>query len=113
MLQARYQMEKVLDVAPNAFHPPPKVDSAVVRMVPLADVVDVPWPLLSELVRVAFGQRRKLLRHTLGAWLQQKGVDTDFDLQRRAQEVSVAEFVALAKHCAQRLGDGEVAQRKL
>jgi 16S rRNA (adenine1518-N6/adenine1519-N6)-dimethyltransferase len=99
MLQARYQMEKVLDVAPDAFHPPPKVDSAVVRMVPLADVVDVPWPLLSELVRVAFGQRRKLLRHTLGAWLQQKGVDTDFDVQRRAQEVSVVEFVALAQSC--------------
>ena len=116
MLQARYQMEKVLDVAPDAFHPPPKVDSAVVRMVPLADVadvVDVPWPLLSELVRVAFGQRRKLLRHTLGAWLKQKGVDTDFDVQRRAQEVSVAEFVALAQHCAQHLGDGEVAQRPL
>ena len=103
MLQARFQMEKVLDVAPDAFHPPPKVDSAVVRMVPLADVVDVPWSLLSELVRVAFGQRRKLLRHTLGAWLQQKGVDTDFDVQRRAQEVSVAEFVALAKHCQGRL----------
>jgi 16S rRNA (adenine1518-N6/adenine1519-N6)-dimethyltransferase len=99
MLQARFQMEKVLDVAPDAFHPPPKVDSAVVRMVPLADVVDVPWSLLSELVRVAFGQRRKLLRHTLGAWLQQKGVATDFDVQRRAQEVSVAEFVALAKLC--------------
>ena len=41
----------------------------------------------------------ELLRHSLGAWLQQKGVDTDFDVQRRAQEVSVAEFVALAKHC--------------
>ncbi len=101
MLQARYQMKKVLDVAPDAFHPPPKVDSAVVRMLPLTDVAHVPWPVLSELVRVAFGQRRKLLRHTLGAWLQQKGVDTDFDVHRRAQEVTVTEFVALAQRCAQ------------
>ena len=68
-------------------------------MVPLAEVTDVPWALLSELVRVAFRQRRKLLRHTLGKWLQLKGVATDFDVQRRAQEVSVAEFVALAQFC--------------
>jgi 16S rRNA (adenine1518-N6/adenine1519-N6)-dimethyltransferase len=111
ILQARYQMEKVLDVAPGAFHPPPKVDSAVVRMLPLAEVSDVPWPLLSELVRVAFGQRRKLLRHTLGAWLQQKGVDIDFDVQRRAQEVSVAEFVALALRCQHQRPPGESASR--
>ncbi|NBX55612.1 MAG: 16S rRNA (adenine(1518)-N(6)/adenine(1519)-N(6))-dimethyltransferase RsmA [Betaproteobacteria bacterium] len=103
MMQARYQMEKVLDVAPEAFHPPPKVDSAVVRMWPVTQEPDVPWPVLSELVRVAFGQRRKLLRHTLGAWLTQQGVASGFDLQRRAQEVSVAEFVALAGKIAETL----------
>ena len=49
-----------------------------------------------ELVQVAFSQRRKLLRHTLGNWLEQKGFSGDFDVQRRAEEVPVAEYLALA-----------------
>ena len=52
--------------------------------------------VLSTLVQVAFSQRRKLLRHTLGAWLQQRGFAGSFDVQRRAEEVPVAEYVALA-----------------
>ena len=53
-------------------------------------------PLLGELVTVAFSQRRKLLRHTLGRWLAERGFAGDFDLQRRAEEVPVAQYVALA-----------------
>jgi 16S rRNA (adenine1518-N6/adenine1519-N6)-dimethyltransferase len=56
--------------------------------------------LLAQLVQVAFSQRRKLLRHSLGPWLEQRSAEPVFDLQRRAQEVPVAEYVALA----QRLG---------
>jgi 16S rRNA (adenine1518-N6/adenine1519-N6)-dimethyltransferase len=52
--------------------------------------------LLSELVRVAFSQRRKLLRHTLGRWLDERGFAGAFDVQRRAEEVPVAEYLALA-----------------
>lgn len=96
MLQWRYEMEDVLFVPPEAFDPPPRVDSAVVRMVPRAEPVAVDAALLSELVQVAFSQRRKLLRHTLGQWLAQRRFAGEFDLQRRAEEVPVAEFVALA-----------------
>jgi 16S rRNA (adenine1518-N6/adenine1519-N6)-dimethyltransferase len=46
---------------------------------------------------VAFGQRRKILRHTLGRWLTERGFDGVFDEQRRAEEVPVAEYVALAQ----------------
>ena len=53
--------------------------------------------LLSELVQVAFSQRRKLLRHTLGRWLEGRGYGGAFDVQRRAEEVPVAEYVALAQ----------------
>jgi len=53
--------------------------------------------LFSEMVQVAFSQRRKLLRHTLGAWLEQKGFTGQFDVQRRAQEVPVEEYVALVQ----------------
>jgi 16S rRNA (adenine1518-N6/adenine1519-N6)-dimethyltransferase len=48
------------------------------------------------LVQVAFSQRRKLLRHTLGRWLEAEGVGQEFDLQRRAEEVPVAEYLSLA-----------------
>jgi 16S rRNA (adenine1518-N6/adenine1519-N6)-dimethyltransferase len=96
MLQWRYDMECVVDVPPDAFDPPPKVNSAVVRMVPLAEPAVVDPAVLEAMVAVAFSQRRKILRHTLGAWIAQQGLETDFDLQRRAEEVPVAEFVALA-----------------
>jgi 16S rRNA (adenine1518-N6/adenine1519-N6)-dimethyltransferase len=96
MLQWRYAMEKVLEIGPHCFEPAPKVDSAVVRMTPLASAPAVAPAFLSELVQVAFSQRRKLMRHTLGPWLDQRGFAGQFDLQRRAQEVTVAEYVALA-----------------
>lgn len=97
MLQWRYAMENVLHVPPEAFDPPPRVDSAVVRMVPLAQPAALDEALLSELVQVAFSQRRKLLRHTLGKWLEQKGFGGAFDVQRRAEEVPVAEYLALCQ----------------
>ena len=100
MLQWRYALEHLLDVAPACFNPPPKVNSAVVRMQPLREFADVSVEHLSELVRVAFSQRRKLLRHTLGRWLEARHFAGPFDLQRRAEEVPVAEFVALARACA-------------
>ena len=95
MLQWRYRIHGVLDVPPEAFDPPPKVDSAIVRMRPLPSSSTQP-KLLGELVTVAFSQRRKLLRHTLGRWLAERGFGGDFDLQRRAEEVPVAQYVALA-----------------
>jgi 16S rRNA (adenine1518-N6/adenine1519-N6)-dimethyltransferase len=97
MLQWRYHVESLFDVPPEAFDPPPRVESAVVRL--------VPWPVpaaldpkgLEALVACAFSQRRKLLRHTLGRWLEARDFAGSFDLQRRAEEVPVAEYVALAQ----------------
>jgi 16S rRNA (adenine1518-N6/adenine1519-N6)-dimethyltransferase len=97
MLQWRYDMANVLFVPPASFDPPPRVDSAVVRMVPLAEPPNVHFKTLETLVQVAFSQRRKILRNTLGKWLDEKGFAGQFDLQRRAEEVPVTEFVALAQ----------------
>ena len=97
MLQWRYDIEHVLDVPPEAFEPPPRVDSAVVRMTPLPAPAAIDAVLLGELVAVAFSQRRKLLRHSLGRWLEAQGFGGQFDLQRRAEEVPVAEYLALAR----------------
>ncbi len=97
MLQWRYAMENVLFVPPESFVPPPRVNSAVVRMVPRESPALVDVHLLSEIVQVAFSQRRKLMRHTLGKWLQEKAFSGQFDVQRRAEEVPVDEYLALAE----------------
>jgi len=98
MLQWRYAMDSVLFVPPESFDPPPRVDSAVVRMLPHDHPAVLERSVLETLVQVAFSQRRKLLRHTLGKWLDEKGFTGTFDLQRRAEEVPVHEYVALAQH---------------
>ncbi|MFC7409073.1 16S rRNA (adenine(1518)-N(6)/adenine(1519)-N(6))-dimethyltransferase RsmA [Hydrogenophaga atypica] len=97
MLQWRYDMEDVLFVPPESFDPPPRVDSAVVRMVPLATPPALNPQLLEDMVQVAFSMRRKLLRHSLGKWLEAQQFSGTFDLQRRAEEVPVHEYVALAQ----------------
>ncbi len=101
MLQWRCTIERVLNVPPDAFEPPPRVDSSVVRLQPLAleeaAVLPVDAALLAELVSVAFSQRRKMLRATLGRWLESRYFSGNFDLQRRAEEVPVAEYVGLAR----------------
>jgi 16S rRNA (adenine1518-N6/adenine1519-N6)-dimethyltransferase len=97
MLQWRYAMENVLLVPPDAFDPPPRVDSAIVRMLPLAEPPQLNVKTLETLVQTAFSQRRKLLRHTLGKWLEEKKFGGDFDVHRRAEEVPVAEYIALVQ----------------
>ena len=97
MLQWRYAMENVLLVPPEAFDPPPRVDSAIVRMLPLDAPPQINVKTLEALVQVAFSQRRKLLRHTLGRWLEEKKFGGDFDVHRRAEEVPVAQYVALVQ----------------
>lgn len=97
MLQWRYAMANVLFVPPQSFDPPPRVDSAIVRMVPREAPAAVDVKLLSELVQVAFSQRRKLLRHTLGRWLEARGFAGHFDTQRRAEEVPVEAYLALVQ----------------
>lgn len=100
MLQWRYQMHNVLFVPPASFEPPPRVDSAVVRMVPWDEPPVLKVQTLATVVQVAFSQRRKILRNTLGKWLDEHQFEGDFDLQRRAEEVPVEEYVRLAQSLA-------------
>ena len=103
MLQYRLYMELLVDVPPESFDPPPKVDSAFVRA--------VPWPtlphpakdeaLFAKVVTAAFSQRRKTLRNTLKGLLDDAGFAAlDIDPQLRAENLGVAEFVAIANHLA-------------
>ena len=100
MLQWRYHIESLFDVPPEAFEPPPRVRSAVLRMLPWPAPAAVPRALLESLVATAFSHRRKLLRHSLEPWLAARGYAGAFSLQRRAEEVPVAEYLALASAVA-------------
>lgn len=104
-LQYRFDMELLLEVGPNAFSPPPQVDSAVVRMLPRprAQLTAASQPALEQVVRRAFAQRRKTLRNSLAGLLAAEdyaalGIAPGL----RAQNLAVAEFVAIANYLAEK-----------
>ena len=106
MLQYRYRMDKLFDVAPTAFDPPPKVVSAVVRMVPLPQtrIRAVDEVLFANLVQRAFAQRRKMLRRALGDWASLIPWDEiGVEPTARAEQVDVAGFIRMSDALAQRL----------
>jgi 16S rRNA (adenine1518-N6/adenine1519-N6)-dimethyltransferase len=98
MLQARYDMELVLEVPPEAFEPQPKVNSAVVRMIPRKDfnLSEAEWRSLEQLVAAAFSQRRKMLRTNLQAFAERLRL-TETELKARAQDIAVERYVEWAK----------------
>ena len=83
-LQNHYQVVKLFDVPPEAFDPPPKVDSSVVRMVPLPRPRTTAIAQLEAALAAAYAQRRKMLRRTLGSWLAQQ--HPSFDLEKAAAD---------------------------
>ena len=94
MLQSRYHMENVLDVPPDAFDPPPKVDSAVVKMIPRKDLKlsAEEYRSLESLVLMAFAQRRKVLRNNLSTVKDSLGLSDDI-LGLRAQDIPVQDYI--------------------
>ena len=101
MLQYRLQMEYLFTVPPEAFDPAPKVESAFVRCVPHATLPYVAndETLFAKVVTAAFGQRRKTLRNTLKGLLDDDGFSAlNIDSQQRAENLGVAEFVAIANY---------------
>jgi 16S rRNA (adenine1518-N6/adenine1519-N6)-dimethyltransferase len=100
MLQYRYVIDKLIDVPPESFQPPPKVDSAIVRMIPFAphELPAVDEAILGDLVTAAFSQRRKMLRNTLSDYRERVDFEgLGFDLARRAEDVPVEEYVRIAQ----------------
>lgn len=105
MLQYRFRMGRMFDVPPGAFRPAPKVMSSIVRMMPLPaeQLGAADEALLGRIVTAAFGQRRKTLKNTLRDFM----ADADFaalglDSGLRGERLAVADFVAIANHCAAR-----------
>jgi 16S rRNA (adenine1518-N6/adenine1519-N6)-dimethyltransferase len=96
MLQWRYQMEMLFIVPPTAFDPPPKVDSAIVRMRPIESPLACEQARLEQVVTQAFSQRRKVIRNSLsGLFTEQQLIAAGIDPQARPETVSLEQYVAL------------------
>jgi len=105
MLQYRYVMHKLFDVPPGAFVPAPKVTSSIVRMVPkpVENLPAVDMSVFSEIVAAAFQQRRKMLRGSLSAFLDESSIiSAGVEPTARAETLSVDDFVRLAREGAAR-----------
>jgi len=101
MLQWRYHMELLFIVPPTAFEPPPRVESAIVRMIPIAQPLACDQGLLEQVVQKAFAQRRKVIRNGLaGMFTENDLIDAGVDPQARPETVPVEQFVALAHRLA-------------
>jgi 16S rRNA (adenine1518-N6/adenine1519-N6)-dimethyltransferase len=100
MLQARYRMTHLFDVPPEAFDPPPRVMSAVVRMRPIPlDTLRQPRDarVFERLVARVFEQRRKMIRGSLGAWSEWLDWDAlGVAPTARPQELAVTQFMDMA-----------------
>jgi len=100
MLQTRFRMQKLFNVAPGAFRPPPKVDSAVVRLIPLAARPDWDQAVLEKIVREAFSARRKTLRNALALETQDYAA-LELDPKLRPENLSPADYVRITRRiCA-------------
>ena len=101
MLQSKYHMENVLDVPPECFDPPPKVNSAIVKMIPRQDIhlTDKEYESLERVVSMAFAQRRKVLRNNLASIKDVLKLSDDV-LGLRAQDISVEDYISWARQLA-------------
>jgi 16S rRNA (adenine1518-N6/adenine1519-N6)-dimethyltransferase len=104
MLQRRFHMEWLLDVPPTAFNPPPKVDSAVVRLIPKApaEIIPLDEALFSRVVATAFSQRRKTLKNTLGSLLKPEDFAAlGIDAGLRAEALPLTDYERITRHLMQ------------
>jgi 16S rRNA (adenine1518-N6/adenine1519-N6)-dimethyltransferase len=107
MVQYYCRVENLFDVPPAAFNPQPKVDSAIVRLVPHEQL---PHPakdvkLLSQLVNTAFQQRRKTLRNALKLLLPADTIESlNIDTSVRPENITLAEYVALSDKLSEAMG---------
>ena len=97
MLQWRYRMELMFIVPPTAFEPPPRVESAIVRMIPIAEPLPCDQDKLERVVLKAFSQRRKVIRNCLaGMFTESDLLEVGIDPQLRPETIPLAQYVALA-----------------
>ena len=102
MVQSVCRVDKLFEVSPGAFSPPPKVESAVVRLTPSSDLANriTNRNLFACIIREAFSQRRKTLRNALGSYINARQLHTlGIDPGLRPENLTVEQFITLANHC--------------
>ncbi len=99
LVQAHYEGKYLFTVKPGSFSPPPKVQSGVIRLQKreFSLVSEELWPAFRQMVKAAFGQRRKMLRNTLRGLLPEELLATHPLMQKRPEQLSVPDFVELAE----------------
>ncbi|MFZ6689987.1 16S rRNA (adenine(1518)-N(6)/adenine(1519)-N(6))-dimethyltransferase RsmA [Undibacterium sp. SXout11W] len=98
MLQWRYEMDLLFVVPPESFDPPPKVDSAIVRMIPKKETLPCDQKSLEAVVTKAFSQRRKVVRNCVaGMFTEQQLIDAGVDPQARPETIPLEQYVNLAR----------------
>ncbi|PKO35049.1 MAG: 16S rRNA (adenine(1518)-N(6)/adenine(1519)-N(6))-dimethyltransferase [Betaproteobacteria bacterium HGW-Betaproteobacteria-7] len=103
MLQYRFHLEWLIDVPPESFDPPPKVQSAVVRLIPkdVAELTAKDMTQFSRIVQTAFAQRRKMLRNTLKGVLDDAGFAAlGISPTLRPEDLAVEDYVRIANYLA-------------
>jgi 16S rRNA (adenine1518-N6/adenine1519-N6)-dimethyltransferase len=101
MLQWRYQMSQLFVVPPQAFDPPPKVESAIVRMIPIAQPLACEQHFLEQVVTTAFSQRRKVIRNSLGGlFTESQRTEAGINPQARPETIGLEAYVSLAQRLA-------------
>ena len=103
MFQYRCECQYLFDVGPGSFSPPPKVDSAVVRMTPLTepahDIGDE--KIFSAIVQAAFGQRRKTISNSLRSQVSRESISAcGIDPSLRAENLTIGDFARLSRACS-------------
>jgi 16S rRNA (adenine1518-N6/adenine1519-N6)-dimethyltransferase len=100
LMQAYFETEHLFNVGPESFDPPPRVDSAIIRLTPSQhSASQIRVATLEGLLGAAFNQRRKMIRTTLLPWLRQQGlslVDVGLDGTMRPENISVPIYLELA-----------------
>jgi len=93
-IQYHFEVEKLFDISPGSFSPPPKVFSSFVKLVPIYRNFDKNFEnKLFEIIKITFSQRRKKIKNTL------KNFGMKIDIDKRPEELSLEDFINLTKLC--------------
>ena len=98
LTQSLYEVELNFHIGPQNFSPPPKVESSIITLKLKSDLnIDYPWDVLKKVVKISFGQRRKMLRNTLAGLIDRKEQLEDPIFNKRPEQLSVEDFITLVK----------------
>ena len=95
LIQAFFSVELLIKIRPESFNPPPKVTSAVIRIIKVRDNIDCDEILFKHIIKSAFNQRRKTLRNSLKSFKKIENIKEHTIFDKRAEELDVDDYIFL------------------